>query len=112
SGGTMSGVFSVTEAGGAAVAYAPICGLIACRYTTGSGYRLLLASGVTLASGPIALTGASLFGHVLVASVFARAALGVFVGVTENPKVEILMIFLLLAILAMFFETVSARILI
>ena len=111
-GGIMSGIFTPTEAGAAAVVYALIFGLVTRRHTGKGGYRLLLSAGTTAASALITLAGASLFSYVLVASGFAQTALDTFVGVTDNPKIGILMIFLLLVILGMFVETVSALILV
>lgn len=111
-GGIMSGVFTPTEAGAAAVAYALIFGLVTRRHTAKGGYRLLLAAGTTAASALITLAGASLFSYVLVSSGFAQAALDLFVGISDNPNVAVLMIFVLLLILGMFVETVSALILV
>jgi len=111
-GGILSGVFTPTEAGAVAVFYALIYGVVMRRHTPGGGYRLLLSAGVTTSSALITLAGASLFSYVLVASGFAQATLAAFTGLTENPQVALLLIFLLLVILGMFVETVSALILV
>lgn len=110
-GGIMSGVFTPTEAGAVAVAYALLFGLYSRRHSAGGIFSLLLSGGVTTASALVTLAGASLFSYVLVSSGFTNSALGVLLRVTDNPNVAILLIFLTLLILGMFVETVSALIL-
>jgi TRAP-type C4-dicarboxylate transport system permease large subunit len=111
-GGILSGVFTPTEAGAVAVAYALAFGVLTRRHSPGGIYRLLTSAGVTTASALITLAGASLFSYVLVATGFAQAVLGVMVSITDNPHLAILLIFLLLVVLGMFVETVSALILV
>jgi len=111
-GGILSGVFTPTEAGAVAVAYALLYGILTRRHRPGSVYAQLVNAGVTTASALITLAGASLFSYVLVASGFAQAALGVLVAITDNPQLALLLIFLLLVVLGMFVETVSALILV
>ncbi|SLN64649.1 TRAP transporter large permease [Roseisalinus antarcticus] len=111
-GGILSGVFTPTEAGAVAVAYALIFGLATRRHRPGGLYALLLNAGVTTASALITLAGASLFSYVLVSSGFAQSVLAALVSLTETPSVAILLIFLLLVVLGMFVETVSALILV
>lgn len=111
-GGILSGIFTPTEAGAVAVAYAAVYGIVARRFSAAGGYRLLLSAGVTTASALIILAGASLFSYVLVSSGFAETTLKGFVALTDNPQVALLLIFLLLVILGMFVETVSALILV
>ncbi|MCB1332016.1 MAG: TRAP transporter large permease subunit, partial [Maritimibacter sp.] len=101
-----------TEAGAVAVFYALCFGLVSRRHNARGLYALVLNAGVTTASALITLAGASLFSYVLVASGFAQAVLGFLVLITENPAVAILLIFLLLTVLGMFVETVSALILV
>ncbi|WP_421952946.1 TRAP transporter large permease [Pelagibacterium sp.] len=111
-GGILSGIFTPTEAGAVAVAYAALYGILAKRYTLKGGYALLLSAGVTAGSALIILAGASLFSYVLVASGFAQATLNGFVSITENPHIALFLIFILLVLLGMFVETVSALILV
>ena len=111
-GGILSGVFTPTEAGAVAVFYAFIFGIVTLRQTPRALYSLLLKAGVTTASALITLPGASLFSYVLVSSGFAQAVLDLLVSITENPRLAILLIFLLLTVLGMFVETVSALILV
>jgi len=111
-GGILSGVFTPTEAGAVAVFYAFIFGIVTLRQTPRALYSLLLKAGVTTASALITLAGASLFSYVLVSSGFAQAVLDLLVSITENPRLAILLIFLLLTVLGMFVETVSALILV
>ena len=111
-GGILSGIFTPTEAGAVAVFYALCFGLVSRRHNARGLYALVLNAGVTTASALITLAGASLFSYVLVASGFAQAVLGFLVLITENPAVAILLIFLLLTVLGMFVETVSALILV
>ncbi|MCL4189159.1 MAG: TRAP transporter large permease [Rhodobacteraceae bacterium] len=111
-GGILSGVFTPTEAGAVAVAYALLYGILTRRHRPGSVYAQLVNAGVTTSSALITLAGASLFSYVLVASGFAQAALGVLVAITDNPQLALLLIFGLLVVLGMFVETVSALILV
>lgn len=111
-GGILSGVFTPTEAGAVAVAYALLYGLATRRHNASGIYALLLNAGVTTASALLTLAGASLFSYVLVSSGFARLALELMLTITENPQVALLLIFVLLMVLGMFVETVSALILV
>ncbi len=111
-GGILSGIFTPTEAGAAAVAYALTYGILTRRHNPSGIYRMLLAAGVTTASALITLAGASLFSYVLVSTGFARMVLDGLVGITDHGAVALLLIFLLLVILGMFVETVSALILV
>jgi tripartite ATP-independent transporter DctM subunit len=111
-GGILSGIFTPTEAGAVAVAYALLFGLATRRHSTEGLYALLLNAGVTTASALITLAGASLFSYVLVSTGFAQSVLTALVSLTEEPKIAILLIFLLLLVLGMFVETVSALILV
>ena len=111
-GGILSGIFTPTEAGAVAVAYALLFGLATRRHSTGGLYALLLNAGVTTASALITLAGASLFSYVLVSTGFAQSVLTALVSLTEEPKIAILLIFFLLLVLGMFVETVSALILV
>ena len=111
-GGILSGVFTPTEAGAFAVFYALAYGIVTRRQSPGSVYGQLIAAGVTTASALITLAGASLFSYVLVSSGFAQGALDVLVGLTQNKHIALLLIFLLLVVLGMFVETVSALILV
>lgn len=111
-GGIRSGIFTPTEAGAFAVFYALLYGIVTRRQSPGSVYGQLIAAGVTTASALITLAGASLFSYVLVSSGFAQATLDVLVSLTQNKHIALLLIFLLLVVLGMFVETVSALILV
>lgn len=111
-GGILSGVFTPTEAGAVAVAYALIYGLATRKHRSGGVYALLLNAGITTSSALFVLAGASLFSYVLVSSGFAQSVLNFMVSITDNPAIAILLIFVMLMILGMFVETVSALILV
>ena len=111
-GGILSGIFTPTEAGAFAVFYALVYGIVTRRQSPGGVYDQLISAGITTASALITLAGASLFSYVLVSSGFAQAALDLLVSLTDNKHVALLLIFLLLVILGMFVETVSALILV
>lgn len=111
-GGILSGVFTPTEAGAVAVAYALLYGLATRRHSAGGVYSLLINAGVTTASALLTLAGASLFSYVLVSSGFAQAALDLLLAITDEPHLALLLIFLILVVLGMFVETVSALILV
>jgi C4-dicarboxylate transporter, DctM subunit len=111
-GGILSGVFTPTEAGAVAVAYALLFGLVSRAHKASGLYALVLNAGVTTASALITLAGASLFSYVLVSSGFAQSVLTFLVSITENPYLAILLLFVLLTVLGMFVETVSALIMV
>jgi len=111
-GGILSGIFTPTEAGAVAVAYALLYGIATRRHNAGGVYNLLLSAGVTTASALLTLAGASLFSYVLVSSGFAQATLDLLSAITDDPHLAMLLIFFVLVVLGMFVETVSALILV
>jgi tripartite ATP-independent transporter DctM subunit len=111
-GGILSGVFTPTEAGAAAVVYALLFGIASRRHSAAGVWHLLLNAGVTTSSALVTLAGASLFSYVLVSSGFAQMTLNALLAVTDSPAVALLVIFFALMILGMFVETVSALIMV
>jgi C4-dicarboxylate transporter DctM subunit len=111
-GGILTGIFTPTESGAVAVAYALLFGILTRRHGAKGVYSLLINSGVTTGSALLTLAGASLFSYVLIASGFAQATLDLLVSITDTPGIALLLIFLVLFVLGMFVETVSALILV
>ncbi len=111
-GGILSGIFTPTEAGAVAVAYALVFGIMTRKHNAGGLYSLIISAGVTTSSALLTLAGASLFSYVLVASGFAQATLDLLVATTDTPWQAMLLVFLILVVLGMFVETVSALILV
>lgn len=111
-GGILTGIFTPTESGAVAVAYALLFGFFTRKHGLRGVYSLLINGGVTTGSALLTLAGASLFSYVLVASGFAQATLNLLVSITDTPGLALLLIFAVLVILGMFVETVSALILV
>ncbi len=82
------------------------------KHNAGGLYSLIISAGVTTSSALLTLAGASLFSYVLVASGFAQATLDLLVATTDTPWQAMLLVFLILVVLGMFVETVSALILV
>lgn len=111
-GGILSGVFTPTEAGIVAVGYGLIYGTVTRRLSPGGVYRFALSTALSSSSILIILGGAALFSWII-----ARAGLPVIIadwltGVTSNADVVIFLIVVILLVIGMFIETISALILV
>ena len=110
-GGILSGVFTPTEAGIVAVAYGLLYGVVARRLTLRGTYKFALSTALSTASILIILGGAALFSWII-----ARAGLPVALAdwlsqVTSNGVIVLGLIVIVLLVIGMFIETISALIL-
>lgn len=104
-GGIFSGVFTATEAGVVAVAYAAIVGTFV--YKTLSFKlvaELLVNAAVTTAAALFLIAMATSFAWLLAWAGFGAAVLEVLGGISSNPTIALLMIVLFILILGLFIE--------
>ncbi|MCR9110288.1 MAG: TRAP transporter large permease [Rhodobacteraceae bacterium] len=104
-GGIFSGVFTATEAGVVAVAYAAIVGTFV--YKTLSFKlvgELLVNAAVTTAAAMFLIAMATSFAWLLAWAGFGAAVLEVLGGISSNPTFALLLIVLFILILGLFIE--------
>lgn len=104
-GGIFSGVFTATEAGVVAVAYAGIVGTFV--YKTLSlklVYELLVNAAVTTAAAMFLIAMATSFAWLLAWAGFGGAVLEVLGDISSNPTFALLLIVLFILILGLFIE--------
>jgi C4-dicarboxylate transporter DctM subunit len=107
-GGILSGVFTPTEAGAVAVAYALLYGFVKGRYSLRALYDLTVRASGTTASVLITLGGAGLFGWVLSRTGFASMVLSQLQTFTSDPTLVLLLILGTLLLVGTFLEPVPA----
>ncbi|MEZ5824326.1 MAG: TRAP transporter large permease [Geminicoccaceae bacterium] len=104
-GGIFSGVFTATEAGVVAVAYATLVGTFVYRTLT---FRLvgelLIDAAVTTAAAMFLIAMATSFAWLLAWGGFGAAVLDVLGGISTHPTIAILMILIYILILGLFIE--------
>lgn len=108
-GGIYGGVFTPTEAAAAAVCFALIIGVVVFRTITVE--KLVTALRSSLLNTVVILliiSAASVFGWVLTANRIPELISQVFVSISDNPLVFLLLINLLLLLVGMFLETGAA----
>ncbi|MEM8728322.1 MAG: TRAP transporter large permease [Pseudomonadota bacterium] len=104
-GGIFSGVFTATEAGVVAVAYAALVGTFV--YKTLSFKlvaELLVNAAVTTAAALFLIAMATSFAWLLAWAGFGAAVLEVLGGISSNPTIALLLIVLFILILGLFIE--------
>lgn len=104
-GGIFSGVFTATEAGVVAVAYAALVGTFV--YKTLSFKlvaELLVNAAVTTAAAMFLIAMATSFAWLLAWAGFGAAVLDVLGGISSNPTIALLLIVLFILILGLFIE--------
>ncbi|MBW2308501.1 MAG: TRAP transporter large permease [Deltaproteobacteria bacterium] len=107
-GGIISGVFTPTEAAVAAVAYALFLGIFVYRNLEISRLPGLILSTVeTSASILLIIASASLFGWVLAAEQIPQRFADIFLSLTNNYYMILLLINLMLLFLGIFMETIA-----
>lgn len=107
--GIIGGVFTPTEASIVASAYALIIGLLVYRgFTLRDLPRIILESAVTTASIMVLVGLANLFAWIMVSEGVPRMLADAILSVSNNPIIVLLLINLLLLIVGMFMETISA----
>ena len=108
-GGIYGGVFTPTEAAAAAVCFALIIGVVVFRTITVE--KLVMALRSSLLNTVVILliiSSASVFGWVLTVNRIPELISQVFVSISDNPLVFLLLINLLLLLVGMFLETGAA----
>lgn len=110
-GGIQSGLFTPTEAGIVAVAYGLGFGLLSHRLNVKNTYRFALQSVVTSASILIILGSAALFSWIIARQGVPATLATWLSSMTSEPAVVLLLIVLVLILVGMFIETISALIL-
>ncbi|MDQ7735032.1 TRAP transporter large permease [Halomonas sp. SpR1] len=110
-GGIQSGLFTPTEAGIVAVAYGLVYGLISHRLNVRNTYRFALQSVVTSASILIILGSAALFSWIIAREGVPATLATWLSSITSEPAIVLLLIVLVLILVGMFIETISALIL-
>jgi tripartite ATP-independent transporter DctM subunit len=104
-GGIFSGVFTATEAGVVAVAYAAIVGTFVYKTLTFKLVgKLLVDAAVTTAAAMFLIAMATSFAWLLAWAGFGAAVLDVLSGISSNPTIALLLIVLFILILGLFIE--------
>lgn len=104
-GGIFSGVFTATEAGVVAVAYAAIVGTFVYKTLTFKlVMELLVNAAVTTAAAMFLIAMATSFAWLLAWAGFGAAVLEVLGGISSNPTIALLLIVLFILILGLFIE--------
>ena len=104
-GGIFSGVFTATEAGVVAVAYATVVGTFVYRTLTFRLFgKLLVDAAVTTAAAMFLIAMATSFAWLLAWAGFGAAVLDVLGGVTSHPTLSVLLIIGFILILGLFIE--------
>lgn len=104
-GGIFSGVFTATEAGVVAVAYAALVGTFVYKTLTFKLVgKLLVDAAVTTAAAMFLIAMASSFAWLLAWAGFGAAVLDVLGGISTNATVALLLILLFILILGLFIE--------
>lgn len=104
-GGIFSGVFTATEAGVVAVAYASLVGTFVYKTLTVKIVgELLVSAAVTTAAAMFLIAMATSFAWLLAWSGFGVAVVGAFEEVTSNPTFAVLLILGFILVLGLFIE--------
>ncbi|MGE0801926.1 MAG: TRAP transporter large permease [Lautropia sp.] len=111
-GGILSGVFTPTEAGAIAAAYALLFGLVLRRHGWRSLYANFAGAAATTASALITLAGAALFSWVLSRAGVGQQALQLMLQITDHPSLAMLVLIVFFFLLGTFLEPVPALIII
>lgn len=111
-GGILSGVFTPTEAGIVAVAYGLLYATVTRRLGPVSLYRYILKTAISSASILIILGGAALFSWIIARAGLPAAIAEWLSSVASNGALVLFLIVVILLIIGMFIETISALILV
>ena len=104
-GGIFSGVFTATEAGVVAVAYATVVGTFIYKtLTIKMVAELLVNAAVTTAAAMFLIAMASSFAWLLAWAGFGASVLEVLAGISSNPTIALLLIVTFILILGLFIE--------
>lgn len=104
-GGIFSGVFTATEAGVVAVAYATLVGTFVYKTLTFKLVaQLLVDAAVTTAAAMFLIAMATSFAWLLAWAGFGAAVLDVLGGISTDPTIALLLILIFILILGLFIE--------
>ena len=104
-GGIFSGVFTATEAGVVAVAYATLVGTFVYRTLTFELIaKLLVNAAVTTAAAMFLIAMATSFAWLLAWTGFGSAVLGSIGGISSNPTIAVVLILTFILALGLFIE--------
>jgi C4-dicarboxylate transporter DctM subunit len=104
-GGIFSGIFTATEAGVVAVAYAALVGTFVYKTLTFKLVaKLLVDAAVTTAAAMFLIAMATSFAWLLAWAGFGAAVLDVLGGISTNPTIALLLILVFILILGLFIE--------
>lgn len=107
-GGIVSGMFTPTEAGGIAVAYALLVGLIVTRELTFSKiYKCFLDTAKTSATVFVMLATARVVAWILTANQVPQQLANMLLSVTENPQIFLILSLTFLLFLGFVLEAVA-----
>ena len=110
-GGILGGVFTPTEAGAAAVAYAIPIGLFVTRTMTPSGIaRVFVRAGVITASVLLIVAMAKIFAWVLTILQIPQTLAAGFVGITTDPLIALVLLALFALACGLVIDTLPALI--
>lgn len=108
-GGIYGGVFTPTEAGAVAVVYAIICGLFIYKEISFKDLPAVFArSTLTSATILVLVVFAAAFGRLVTFEQIPTTVANALVGLSDNPIVILILINLMLLLIGMFMETISA----
>ncbi len=108
-GGIYGGVFTPTEAGAVAVVYALFCGLFIYKDMTFKDLPAIFAkSTLTSATVLVLVVFAAAFGRLITFEQIPVQVASALVALSDNPIIILLLINLMLLIIGMFMETISA----
>lgn len=108
-GGILSGVFTPTEAAGAAVAYALFISIVVTRKLTLRQLpAVFLRTGVLAATILLVIGTATVFGGIVTLSGFPNRLADFVFGITDNPLILLLLLNLLLLVVGMLLDASPA----
>lgn len=109
-GGILAGVFTPTEAGAAATAYALVLGLARRTLSPFALYRVLVRAAVTTSSVLIIVAMASIFGWLLTYAQIPQTLAGAISGLTQEPLAVLFLLAGFALVCGLFIDTLPALI--
>ncbi|UCZ52907.1 TRAP transporter large permease [Bacillus shivajii] len=110
-GGILGGIFTATEAGVIACAYAFIVGMFIYKEIRLKDIRKILLDATVMTSVPILILAmASIFGWILATQQFSSTLVNGISSISDNPYVILFIVILLLLIVGLFIEALAAMI--
>ncbi|MBA5779436.1 TRAP transporter large permease [Stappia sp. F7233] len=109
-GGILAGVFTPTEAGAVATAYALVLGLGRRTLSMSALYRVLVRAAVTTSSVLIIVAMASIFGWLLTYAQIPQTLAGAISGLTQEPLAVLFLLAGFALVCGLFIDTLPALI--